>query len=225
MAILGTRKAVRGYINFIEEAQSTQATFQYNPTEVRRSHGWDWGKQPVPRRSHPHYSGGAGTEEKFSFVLQLDADRGTLDTRRKNNVLLNDVDAFLASVQNPPADIRERVLDLRPLLDLFMQHTLPGEKNGDPAGLYGVPRRILLNLGSVLRAEVALDNVEETITKYGSTHNVLRANLAIDGHVVVPGNVTNRMLVEGSSSQQERELNNLPDPIQLERFTALPNVE
>jgi hypothetical protein len=219
---IGKNRVVKGYINFIENAISTRVPFMFNPAQVRRSHGWDHNAEPVPGRSHPMYSGGAGTEESFSMTLVLDADRGTLERRRSNNSILGNVEDFIARVNTPDPLPLSSVEDLRPLLDKFMQFTMPGEQKGSISGSYGVPRRALISLGSVLGGtrEIGIDDVAETITKYGSQLNVLKATLSIDAHVVERLNVTNRTLVRRS----QRLDRDLPDVDNDERLNSLPGV-
>lgn len=218
---IGQNRVVKGYINFIENAASTRVPFMFNPSQVRRSHGWDHGSDAIPGRSHPAYSGGAGTEETLSFTLVLDADRGFLERRRRGNSALSDVESFIARANNTDPTPKSSVEDLRPLLDKFMQFTMPGEPKGSIAGSYGVPRRILISLGSVISAEIGIDSIDETITKYGSGLNVLKAALGIDAHIIEHTNVTDRTMVRRS----QRLDRDLPDTDKDERFSSLPSIE
>lgn len=210
-----------GYINFIEQSESTKVPFMFNPAEVPTRHGWSHGEQPVPGRSHPHYSGGAGKAETFSIQLQLDADRGFLQRRRRNYPTGASVEAFLqraASPQSVPTSLFE---DLRPLIDKFHQFSLPGELPGHPQGSYGVPRRIMMNIGSVFPdAEIGIDDIEMTVIKAGPRNNILKATIGLNGHIVERTNVTNRMLVQRS----QRLDRDLPDVVLQERTVGLPNV-
>lgn len=217
----GQTKTVKGYINFFDEAEVTKVPFQFNPLEVSIRHGWKWGKQSIPGRSHPHYSGGSGDEETFSFTLVLDADRGTLERRRRNNPNLGDVESYLRFYNTPGAPSAAEVEDLRPLLDKFHQFVLPGEPKGAIPGSYNVPRRAIINLGPVLTGEVGFDSIEQTITKYGPfRHNILRATLGISGHIIARSNVTNRTIVQRS----QRNDRDLPDVIKVENHATLPDV-
>lgn len=211
----------RGYINFIEQSESTKVPFMFNPATVSVSHGWSHGEQPVPGRSHPHYSGGAGKAHSFSITLQLDADRGFLQRRRREYPTGASVEAFLQRVASPQSVPPSLFEDLRPLIDKFHQFSLPGELPGHPQGAYGVPRRAIMSIGSVFpEAEVGFDNFNATITKAGPRNNVLRASIDLEGHIIEPTNVTNRSLVQRS----QRLDRDLPDVVLQDRTVSLPNV-
>lgn len=195
-------QVTKGTISFIGKDESLNVTFMYNPAEVVKRHGWAHGMEPIPGRSHPAYGGGAGDEETFSFTMQLDADRGNFEQRLSRNPNGNDFQVFDALVQQDAVNGGPRLdqlENLRPLLDKFGQLVKPEGYQGQPEGGYGVPARIFLELGSVLRGEVGIDNVEEGIFYYGPLLNVMKANLTIQGHIIEHSNVTNTVLLERSA--------------------------
>jgi len=153
------------------------------------------------------YGGGAGDEESFSFTLQLDADRGNYERRVRNNPNGNDFSVFDALVQIDGVNggpSREQLEDLRPLMDQFHQLVLPQGVPSQPEGGYGVPARIFLDLGSIIQAEIGVDNVQEGMFHFGvSQLNVLKANLTIRAHVIEHSNVTNLMLIERNPPRED----------------------
>lgn len=191
--------AKRGTISFMHQDASLSVVFMYNPGEVVRSHGFSHGKEAIPGRSHPMYGGGAGDEESFNFTLQLDADRGNYELRMQRNPRANDftvfdelmqVDGLLGGPQP------EQLENLRPLLNQFFQLVSPDGLQGQPEGAYGVPARIFIDLGAVLKGEIGVDNLQEGIFHYGPSHNVLKATLQMKGHVIEHSNVSNTVLME-----------------------------
>ena len=189
----------KGTISFMDQDESLTIQFMYNPAEVVRNHGFAHGKVAVPGRSHPMYGGGAGNEQSFSFTLQLDADRGNYEHRLRRNPEGGDFQAFDSLMIY---DAVRGFLDptqlenLRPIMDQFHQLVLPDGRSGQPYGAYGVPARIFIDLGSVIRGEIGIDDVQEGIFHYGPQQNILKATLQIKGHIRRHTNVTNSILVE-----------------------------
>ena len=192
----------KGKITFIGEDENLAVTFMYNPAEWTRQHGFSHGQQAIPGRSHPMYGGGAGDEESFSFMLQMDADRGNYERRKGENPNGNDFEVFDAMVQQDGRNFYtegpdiSQLENLRPLIDSFFQFVHPEGFSNQPGGEYGVPARIYLDLGSVFQGEIGIDNMEEGIFHTGVKLNVMKANLRINGHVIEHSNVTDSLVME-----------------------------
>lgn len=211
-----------GSISFIGKDGSLNVKFMYNPAEVVRRHGFGHGRAAIPGRSHPMYGGGAGDEETFSFSLQMDADRGNFERRKRTHPNGSDFEVFDALVQQDAANggpQLSQLENLRPLLNEFFQLVKPEGLTNQPDGGYNVPARIFLDLGSIIQAEVGIDNLEEGTFSYGVRLNVMKANLRVQGHVIEHSNVTNTILVARNS-----QLTSDPTRVRDEQQNRVPGI-
>lgn len=190
--------------------------FMFNPQEVTRDRGWIHGEAPVPGRSSPFYGGGYGSPETFSFTLQLDADRGFLEARRRNQIVSpEDVDQWMSLT----SDINQRE-DLRFYIDSLKSFIFPESKPAQGTSRLSVPQRIWIDLGSALSGEVQFDSIEERSFRYSATMTVLKADLTINGHMIEDTNVTNSSFLAKYTSQGS----NAQNPVQNSTFVQTPGL-
>lgn len=186
-------KITRG--RFVQVSTGIIIPFMFNPTTVDRTHGFSHGSQPIPGRSHPVYGGGAGMEETISFTLRLEGDRGRSDRRRSlGTVGLTDIVG----------------LDVMPEINQLRALKLPHDANLD--GAYGVPDRLLLNLGTFFSGQVKIDTITERILEWSPLLEVLRADLDISCHVESDLNETDWTFV---SSEVSNALTEQPEILPL----------
>jgi len=167
---------------FVQVSTGIIVPFMFNPTTVARDHGWSWSEQAIPGRSHPFYQGGTGMAESISFTLFLDGDRGRSDRRRS-----------LAEV-----GFQDVPIDLSPEINQLRQLKLPHDVEFD--GAYGVPDRLLLNLGTWFSGQVQLDSVNDRVTEWTPKLEPLRAEVDIEAHVIVESNETDWLFFSSEPS-------------------------
>lgn len=208
---------VRGSFYIQHSRSMTEAVqFMFNPAAVTRGHGWNHGSVSVPGRSHPHYGGGAGTNEPFSFLLQLDASRGYLSRRMGRNSEAATIEHFFGG---PPSNVNETE-DLRPLIDHLMQFTYPEDSPGRGTNGYGVPQRVWISLGSALNGECQIDYMEEHSFFYSNSMKILKAELNVEAHMIFHQNIGNRLLLDRYTGGGD-----LPDVVGNSAGTYLPSLE
>ena len=208
---------LRGSFNIQHSGSLTEAVqFMFNPATVTRGHGWNHGSNPIPGRSHPKYGGGAGTDEPFSFLLQLDASRGYFTRRMGRNSQANTIEHFFGG---PPSNVNETE-DLRPLIDHLMQFTYPEDSAGRGTNRYGVPQRVWVSLGSALNGECQIDFMEEHSFFYSNSMKILKAELNVEGHMIFHQNISNRVLLARYTGGGD-----LPNTVSNSANTYLPSLE
>lgn len=196
--------------------RSALISFMFNPSEVTRERGFSHGSAAVAGRSTPAYGGGSGTGESFQFTLNMDADRGFLEIRRNNSQAdSSDLTRWFAA----QADVNQ-MEDLRPYIDAVKSTIYPEEASQQTGYRSGVPPRIFLDLGSAISGEVAIDTIGERLWKFGSSMNVMRADLSISGHIIEETNITSVEFLRKYTGRTT----GLPDVVHNDDFTDLPDV-
>lgn len=174
---------------FVQTPTGIVVPFMFNPTEVAIDDGWEWGQTRMPLRSHPFYGGGAGAEESFNFTLFLDGDRGRSDIRRARQLAAVATNTFVPAATP---------LDVMPEINQIRQFVRPHDTEQD--GSYGVPAKLLINLGTVLNAEVEIDSTRVIVTEFTPKLEALRATVEIQGHINSRFNSTDWAFTSNSAS-------------------------
>lgn len=167
---------------FVQRSTGIVTPFMFNPTQITGAHGWTRGSKPIPGRSHPHRSGGHGNEEQWNLSLYHDGDRGRVGTRPRfeGDIPIN---PFIPNVG----------LDVMPEVNVLRSFVLPNDP--DLGEAYGIPDTYFLTIGSAIRAEVEVDEVEWSLDYFTPKLEVVRAVADVRLTVVKLYNTTNWIFI------------------------------
>ncbi len=177
--------------------------FMFNPTEVRITGGWIWGRESIPLRSHDHRLGGAGSGELVEFTLWFDGDRGRIANRPR----FVDVGTSTADPNVPVVP-----LDVMPEINTFRSIVLPHD--ADLGEAYGTPDTFLLSMGTVFNGLVKGETTGLTVLEWTKDLGALRATLDLVFGVVERTNVTDWIFI---NREVANALTEDPEVIPVER--------
>ncbi len=166
---------------FVAKSTGIVIPFMFNPSEIPFDHGWSWGEQPIPGRSHPHISGGAGDAEVWVMDLHFDGDRGRVGTRPR----------FEGGLINP--FVPDVGLDVMPEINTIRQTVLPNDP--DLGEAYGTPDSYLCSFGSIFRGEILVRNISGVITYMTPKLEAVRGDVSVTFTILRRFNRTNWIFI------------------------------
>lgn len=171
-----------------------QKQFMFNPSELERSHSWDWARQKIPGNSHPVYNGGSGSDESISFTLILDGDRGRMLERRG-------VGSNTRSNANTFSVARD--------IQFFYSLTFPERESAMLRSIGAVtgatPPLFVLTLGG-MRTLGIMESVKVTMRQWTRNLDIMRASLEVKMFVFEPVPVFNDDIYDSSDDEAKNDL-------------------
>lgn len=166
--------------------------FMFNPEQVNRADGWDWGSHGIPGASHPIIAGGSGAGRNITFTLYLDADRGRADKRESfGSVRSPGLDRQAVSSPTSPLSSDEfspddpTALDLTSEINFFRRFTYPIAPNQDQIQRRG-PATAIFRFGPLFPGvRVAVRRADTTVVAWTPKLEPMRATISIELQEVV----------------------------------------